>query len=170
MRGAYTTTQNLLISQPQLSAAHFMSSGRDSLCNCPLPPSAMPGAAMSSKLKSSLPTCNACAAIEAEPGVGKQAFAQLLYSRSPFERTKQNRSEAREWLPSEVDPQSLTGLTYLDRVELLAPPGQARLLCVLKSLQQDRPVGAFALVASSERSLHSTRCHFPQLHPKEPSR
>ena len=93
-----------------------------------------------------------CAAIEGESGVGKQAFARLLYSRTLLARSSFNRCDAREWLLSEVDPHLLTGFTYLDRVDLLAAPGQALLLRVLKSLQ-DRPVWAFAVVASSERSL-----------------
>src|ERR1700758_3637928 len=92
------------------------------------------------------------AVIEGEPGVGKHAFAQLLYRQSNFARSSFNRCDAREWLLTEVDPQFLTGFTYLDRVDLLAAPGQALLLRVLKSLQ-DRPDGTFALVASSERSL-----------------
>jgi Bacterial regulatory protein, Fis family/Sigma-54 interaction domain len=87
-----------------------------------------------------------------EPGVGKQTFAQLLYSRSNFARSAFNRCDAREWLLTEVDPQFLTGFSYLDRVDLLAAPGQDLLLRVLKSLQ-DRRDGTFALVASSERSL-----------------
>lgn len=92
------------------------------------------------------------AIIEGEPGVGKHAFAQLLYSRSSLARSTFNRSDAREWLLAEVDPHLFTGFTYLDRVDLLAAPGQALLLRVLKSLQ-DRRDGTFALVASSERSL-----------------
>ena len=80
-----------------------------------------------------------CAAIEGESGVGKQAFARLLYSRTLLARSSFNRCDAREWLLSEVDPHLLTGFTYLDRVDLLAAPGQALLLRVLKALQ-DRPV------------------------------
>jgi DNA-binding NtrC family response regulator len=93
-----------------------------------------------------------CAVIEGEPGVGKLAFAQLLHSRSILARSSFNRCDAREWLLSEVDPQFLTGFTYLDRVDLLVAPGQALLLRVLKSLH-DRPARTFVLVASSERSL-----------------
>jgi len=92
------------------------------------------------------------ALIEGEPGVGKHTFAQLLHGRSAFARSSFNRCDACEWLLSEIDPQFLTGFTYLDRVDLLAAPGQALLLRILKSLQ-DRPDGTFALVASSERSL-----------------
>jgi DNA-binding NtrC family response regulator len=93
-----------------------------------------------------------CAVIEGEPGVGKQALAQLLHSRSPHARSSFNRCDAREWLLSEVDPQFLTGFTYLDRVDLLAASGQDLLLRFLKSLQ-DRQAGALAVVASSQRSL-----------------
>jgi DNA-binding NtrC family response regulator len=92
------------------------------------------------------------AVIEGEPGVGKRAFAQLLYNRSNLVRFTFNRCDAREWLLTEVDPRLLTGFTYLDRVDLLAAPGQTLLLRVLKSLQ-DRRDEKFALVASSERSL-----------------
>jgi DNA-binding NtrC family response regulator len=92
------------------------------------------------------------AAIEGEPGAGKQAFAQLLHSESNLAGTSFNRYDAREWLLTEIDLQFLTGFTYLDRVDLLAAPGQALLLRVLKALQ-NRPTGAFALVASSEKSL-----------------
>jgi DNA-binding NtrC family response regulator len=92
------------------------------------------------------------AIIEGEPGAGKQALAQLLLSRSTFSRSSFNRCDAREWLLTEADPQFLTGFTYLDRVDLLAAPGQALLLRILKSLQE-RPDNTFALVASSERSL-----------------
>ena len=91
------------------------------------------------------------AIIEGEPGVGKQAFAQLLHSRSTFARSNFNRCDAREWLLTADDPRSLAGFTYLDRVDLLGAPGQALLLRVLKALQ-NRSDGTFALVASSERS------------------
>jgi two-component system response regulator AtoC len=46
----------------------------------------------------------------------------------------------------------LAGFIYLDRVDLLAPPGQGLLLGVLKAMQ-DRPPGRAILVASSEISL-----------------
>jgi DNA-binding NtrC family response regulator len=91
------------------------------------------------------------AIIEGEPGAGKQAFAQLLHSRSTFARSNFNRCDAREWLLTADDPRSLAGFTYLDRVDLLGAPGQALLLRVLKALQ-NRSDGTFALVASSERS------------------
>ena len=46
----------------------------------------------------------------------------------------------------------MAGFTYLDRVDLLAPPGQGLLLSVLKGLQ-DRPLGRVLLVASSQTPL-----------------
>lgn len=92
------------------------------------------------------------ATIEGEPGVGKQAFARLLHGESNFADASFNRYDAREWLLTEIDPQFLTGFTYLDRVDLLAAPGQALLLRAFKALQ-NRPAGTFALVASSEKSL-----------------
>ena len=74
------------------------------------------------------------AALEGEPGSGKQ------------------RRDAREWLVSDADPATLAGFTYLDRVDLLAPPGQGLLLSILKALQ-DRPTGRAVLLASSHASL-----------------
>ena len=143
------TTQNLLMSQPQL-AAHLTPAGRNSLRRYFIAISAA-GRRLVQQAEIVAPRLQ-CAIIEGEAGVGKQALAQLLHSRSVFARSCFNRFDAREWLLSEVDPQFLTGFTYLDRVDLLAAPGQALLLRVLKALQ-DRPEGAFAFVASSERSL-----------------
>jgi DNA-binding NtrC family response regulator len=94
----------------------------------------------------------ALAVIEGEPGVGKQTLARVVHSQSAFARSNFNCCDAREWLLNEVDPQFLNGFTYLDRVDLLASPGQALLLRVLKSLQS-RPAGSFAIVASSQSSL-----------------
>lgn len=92
------------------------------------------------------------ATIEGEPGVGKQTIAKLLHGQSAYARSSFQRCDAREWLLAEVDPQFLSGFIYLDRVDLLAGPGQALLLRVLQSLQV-RPAGTFALLASSESSL-----------------
>ncbi|MGA8089807.1 MAG: sigma 54-interacting transcriptional regulator [Terracidiphilus sp.] len=92
------------------------------------------------------------ATIEGETGVGKQTIAQLLHSQSAHARSTFQRCDAREWLLDEVDPQFLSGFIYLDRVDLLAAPGQALLLRVLRSLP-NRPTDTFALLASSERSL-----------------
>lgn len=89
------------------------------------------------------------ASIEGEHGVGKQTLARYLLSRSPLSGSPFQRRDAREWLLREAD--SATGFTYLDRVDLLAPPGQGLLLSVLKGLQ-DRP-GRVMLVASSQTPL-----------------
>jgi DNA-binding NtrC family response regulator len=144
------TTQNLLMSEPQFSAAHLTASGRNSL-QLSFAAISAAGRRLVQQAEIVAPQLQ-CAIIEGEPGVGKQAFAQLLHSRSNLARSCFNRCDAREWLLSEIEPQFLTGFMYLDRVDLLAAPGQALLLRVVKSLQ-DRPGGTFVLVASSERSL-----------------
>jgi DNA-binding NtrC family response regulator len=92
------------------------------------------------------------AAIEGEHGVGKYTLARYLFSRSPLAAGAFQRRDAREWLAADADPATLAGFTYLDRVDLLAPPGQGLLLGVLKSLQ-DRPPGRAVLLASSQTSL-----------------
>jgi DNA-binding NtrC family response regulator len=92
------------------------------------------------------------AALEGETGTGKQTLARFLHSRSGLARSAFHRCDAREWLVTEADPAMLSGFIYLDRVDLLAVPGQTVLLGVLKALQ-DRPPGRAILVASSEVSL-----------------
>lgn len=92
------------------------------------------------------------ATIEGEAGVGKQTLARFIFSRSQVSAGSFQRRDAREWLVNESDSVALTGLTYLDRVDLLAPPGQGLLLGVLKSIQ-DRPVGRGIILASSQGSL-----------------
>jgi DNA-binding NtrC family response regulator len=92
------------------------------------------------------------ATIEGEHGVGKQTLARYLYSRSPLAGSGFQRRDAREWLAADADPSTLIGVTYLDRVDLLAPPGQGLLLGVLKVLQ-DRPAGRWLMLASSQTSL-----------------
>jgi two-component system response regulator AtoC len=92
------------------------------------------------------------AAIEGEHGCGKQTLARYLFSRSPLAGTSFQRRDAREWLVADADPATLAGFTYLDRVDLLAPPGQGLLLAVLKAIQ-DRPPGRAVLLASSQTSL-----------------
>jgi DNA-binding NtrC family response regulator len=91
------------------------------------------------------------ASIEGESGVGKQTLARYLLSRSPLSGSGFHRRDAREWLLGEGDL-ATTGFTYLDRVDLLAPPGQGLLLTVLKNLQ-DRAPGRAMLVASSQTPL-----------------
>jgi two-component system response regulator AtoC len=92
------------------------------------------------------------ATIEGEHGSGKQTLARYLFSRSPLSAGSFLRRDAREWLVTDADPATLAGFTYLDRVDLLAPPGQGLLLGVLKALQ-DRPPGRFVMLASSQTSL-----------------
>lgn len=92
------------------------------------------------------------AAIEGEHGTGKHTLARYLFSRSPLSGSAFQRRDAREWLATDGDPSTLAGFTYLDRVDLLAPPGQGLLLGVLRALQ-DRPAGRAVLLASSQTSL-----------------
>jgi two-component system response regulator AtoC len=92
------------------------------------------------------------AAIEGEPGTGKQTLGRYLFSRSPLSASTFQRCDAREWLTADADPAKLAGFTYLDRVDLLAPPGQGLLLNVLKTMQ-DRPSGRAVLLASSQTPL-----------------
>ena len=92
------------------------------------------------------------AALEGEPGAGKQTLARYLFSRSLLAGSTFQRHDAREWLVSDADPATLGGFTYLDRVDLLAPPGQGLLLGVLKCLQ-DRLPGRAVVLASSQSSL-----------------
>ncbi len=92
------------------------------------------------------------AAIEGEHGSGKTTLGRYLFNRSPLSNSVFQRRDAREWLATDADPATLTGFTYLDRVDLLAPPGQGLLLGVIKALQ-DRPPGRAVLLASSETPL-----------------
>ena len=92
------------------------------------------------------------AAIEGEHGCGKQTLARYLFSRSPLAASSFQRRDAREWLVTDADPSTLAGFTYLDRVDLLAPPGQGLLLGVLKAMQ-DRPPGRAVVLASSQTPL-----------------
>jgi DNA-binding NtrC family response regulator len=92
------------------------------------------------------------AALEGEHGTGKHTLARYIFSRSPLAGTRFQRRDAREWLVTDADPATLAGFIYLDRVDLLAAPGQGLLLSVLKTLQ-DRPPGRAVLLASSQTSL-----------------
>lgn len=92
------------------------------------------------------------AAIEGEHGCGKNTLARYIFKRSPIAEGGFQRRDAREWLATDADPAHLSGFVYLDRVDLLAPPGQGLLLSVLKALQ-DRPPGRAVIVASSQTSL-----------------
>ncbi|HTW78037.1 MAG TPA: helix-turn-helix domain-containing protein [Terracidiphilus sp.] len=90
--------------------------------------------------------------IEGEHGSGKQTLARYVFSRSQLANSAFKRRDAREWLATDANPAALAGFTYLDRVDLLAPPGQGLLLGVLKALQ-DRPPGRAIVITSSETSL-----------------
>jgi DNA-binding NtrC family response regulator len=92
------------------------------------------------------------ASIEGEHGTGKQTLARYLFSRSTLSASTFQRRDAREWLVTDADPSTLAGFTYLDRVDLLAPPGQGLLLGVLKAMQ-DRPPGRAVVLASSQTPL-----------------
>ena len=92
------------------------------------------------------------ATIEGEHGTGKHTLARYLYQRSPLGASAFQRRDAREWLATDADPATLAGFTYLDRVDLLAPPGQGLLLGVLRALQ-DRPPGRAVVLASTQTSL-----------------
>ena len=92
------------------------------------------------------------ASLEGEHGSGKQTLARYLFSRSPLASSGFQRRDAREWLVTDADPSTLVGFTYLDRVDLLAPPGQGLLLGVLKAMQ-DRPPGRAVVLASSQTPL-----------------
>jgi two-component system response regulator AtoC len=92
------------------------------------------------------------ATIEGENGTGKHTLACYLFSRSPLAGSSFQRRDAREWLATDADPTNLAGFTYLDRVDLLAPPGQGLLLGVLKALQDRRP-GRAVVLASSQTPL-----------------
>lgn len=96
------------------------------------------------------------AAIEGEPGTGKQTLARFLHSLTPLARSPFVRRDVREWLVTEADPSTLNGFLYLDRVDLLGTPGQGLLLSVLKALQDSplgRPQDKLVLVVSSQISL-----------------
>ena len=92
------------------------------------------------------------ATIEGEHGAGKQTLARYLFSRSALAATTFQCRDAREWLVTDADPATLSGFIYLDRVDLLAPPGQGLLLGVLIAMQ-DRPPGRAVILASSQTSL-----------------
>lgn len=92
------------------------------------------------------------ATLEGEHGTGRHTLARYLHSRSSLSRLPFQRRDAREWLATDGDPSTLAGYLYLDRVDLLAAPGQGLLLGVLRALQ-DRPAGRSVLLASSQISL-----------------
>jgi DNA-binding NtrC family response regulator len=92
------------------------------------------------------------AAIEGEHGSGKHTLARYIFKHSPLAESGFQRRDAREWLATDADAATMKGFMYLDRVDLLTPPGQGLLLGVMKALQ-DRPPGRAVLLASSQTSL-----------------
>ena len=80
------------------------------------------------------------ASIEGEQGSGKQTVARYLLASSPLaSRAAFQRHDAREWLLGDLDVLKLSGFFYLDRVDLLTPPGQALLLNLLKGAEGRSP-------------------------------
>lgn len=92
------------------------------------------------------------ATIEGEHGSGKHTLARYIFSRSPLAGSAFQRRDAREWLATDADPMGIAGYLYLDRVDLLTPPGQSVLMAVLRGLQGRQPERAVVLV-SSQRPL-----------------
>jgi DNA-binding NtrC family response regulator len=97
------------------------------------------------------------AAIEGESGSGKHTVARLLYHRfadghPDMRQLAFTRCDARDWLLSQTDPQSLSGFIFLDRIDLLSGSAQAMLLRILKNLDFRQP-NALVLLASSESPL-----------------
>jgi len=97
------------------------------------------------------------ATIEGESGAGKHALSRLLYQRYAARHPEILqwgfiRCDARSWLLSRTDPHFLAGFVFLDRVDLLAAPGQDLLLRSLKEIDFRQP-GKLAIVASSESSI-----------------
>lgn len=88
------------------------------------------------------------AAIEGEHGSGKYTLARYIFSRSPLAGSVFQRRDAREWLATDGDPTRMAGYLYLDRVDLLMPPGQNVLLSVLRGMQERPPRRAVLLVSS----------------------
>jgi len=92
------------------------------------------------------------AAIEGEPGSGKQTLASYMLRCSRFSRSAFQRRDAREWLATDGDLAAVNGFLYLDRVDLLTSPGQNLLLRVVRALESYAP-GRVVLLASSQASL-----------------
>ena len=91
-------------------------------------------------------------AIEGEHGSGKSTLARYIYQCSPLAGTMFQRRDACEWLATDADSTRIEGYLYLDRVDLLTPPGQNVLLGVLRVLQ-DRQAGRAVLLVSSQMPL-----------------
>lgn len=95
-----------------------------------------------------------CAIVEGGSGVGKETLARYIHSRSPLRQERFLRYDAREFLLRETDTESLVGFVYLDRVDLLAAPGQGLLLAFLKSIRA-KTSGTLAMLASSQTPLRT---------------
>lgn len=93
------------------------------------------------------------ATIEGEAGTGKSLLAHYLHRNSPLQQFPFLRRDAREWVSSEIDPASVQGFLYLDRVELLEPTGQNLLHGLVRAFQESR-VSQLALVVSTQSSLN----------------
>jgi DNA-binding NtrC family response regulator len=92
------------------------------------------------------------AALEGEHGSGKHTLARFLHSRSPLAHLPLRHRDAREWLATDGDAAMISGILYLDRVDLLASIGQSLLAGVLRGLQ-DRPPRSAVILASSQLPL-----------------
>jgi DNA-binding NtrC family response regulator len=88
------------------------------------------------------------ASLHGEPGAGKHLFAQNLHAQSTLADLPFRRADARAWLSTDCEVSSLSGILYLDRVDLLAPTGQNLLLNFVKMLQNDAPRRFLLLVSS----------------------
>ena len=93
------------------------------------------------------------ATIEGEAGTGKSLLAHYLHRNSPLQQVPFLRHDAREWVASETDLSSMQGFLYLDRVELLEPPGQNLLHGLVRAYQESR-MRQLALIVSTQSSLH----------------
>ena len=92
------------------------------------------------------------AALEGEHGAGKYTLARFLHSRSSLSGFPLQRRDAREWLATDGESAMISGILYLDRVDMLASLGQRLLAGVLRAFQ-DRPNGKAVVLASSRTPL-----------------
>jgi two-component system response regulator AtoC len=98
------------------------------------------------------------ASLEGEPGTGKLLFAQNMHAQSSLAGLPFCHADARAWLATDCDVSALSGILYLDRVDLLAPSGQNLLLSFVKMLQ-NVPPARFLLLTSSHSSLRQLASH-----------